>query len=320
MSVRAYNLHGVHVHVVAADQALAEAIHGRLRHFAAPLGPSPSLSIETHIARANEAHVIQRPPGPARPVYDTPLGEVAYFTAADALWIEIEDRVRVVLQDGRVRASIRETALGETWLLSRPLLTLPLIEALKRRGLYSLHAAAVACDGRALLLPAPSGSGKSTLSVALARSGLSFMADDLVFVSRSPAGLCVHGFPDELDLTAEAAAWFPELGVPPGSPPDGWPKHRVATDRLAGGVTLLARPGALVFPAISPSSSTVMRPMTEDRALVDLAPNVLLTDPAASQAHLDALAELVRAVPSFELAVARDLDHASAVARSALSR
>ena len=74
-----------------------------------------------------------------------------------------------------------DAALRDAWLLARPLLTLPLVEMLKWRGLYSVHAAGAASDGGAIVLPGPSGSGKSTLALALARHGLNYMADDMLF-------------------------------------------------------------------------------------------------------------------------------------------
>ena len=45
-------------------------------------------------------------------------------------------------------------------------------------------------------------------------------------------------------------------------------------------------------------------------ALLELAPNVLLTEPRSSQAHLDALAALVEASACYRLATGRDLDGA----------
>lgn len=43
---------------------------------------------------------------------------------------------------------------------------------------FCLHAAAVACEGRAYALVGPSGAGKSTLALRLARSGAELLGDD----------------------------------------------------------------------------------------------------------------------------------------------
>lgn len=50
--------------------------------------------------------------------------------------------------------------------------------------------------------------------------------------------------------------------------------------------------------------------MEKDEALLELAPNVLLTEPRSSQAHLDALAGLVERCACYRLATGRDLDGA----------
>ncbi len=50
---------------------------------------------------------------------------------------------------------------------------------LRLRGVISLHASAVAVDGRALLLMGPGGSGKSTTAAAFARRGQGILADDV---------------------------------------------------------------------------------------------------------------------------------------------
>ena len=70
---------------------------------------------------------------------------------------------------------------------------LPLLHAmLGACDLYVLHAAAVAWNDRALLLLGESGAGKTTLSLALARSGMSLLGDDLVIVQSTSDCVVVH--------------------------------------------------------------------------------------------------------------------------------
>ena len=54
-----------------------------------------------------------------------------------------------------------------------------------------------------------------------------------------------------------------------------------------------------------------LTPLSAGEALLELAPNVLLTEPRSSQAHLDALAELVAASECFRLATGTDLEEAA---------
>ena len=74
-----------------------------------------------------------------------------------------------------------------------------------------------------------------------------------------------------------------------------------------------APPAALVFPVIAPSGRTTLEPLTPAEALIELGPNVLLTDAAMAQRHLDVLGELARSAPAYRLAVGRDLVHTAGV-------
>ena len=79
-------------------------------------------------------------------------------------------------------------------------------------------------------------------------------------------------------------------------------------------MTLAARcrPVALVLVEIADLDQSRLEPVDGAEALLDLVPNVLLTEPAASQAHLDALGDLVGSVPCPAFA-GRDLGHLAAL-------
>ena len=182
MSARRYAFHGVRLEVDSEDDAVGEAIDGRLRHFRVEFAGEPDWRYELRLAGGG--HRITRPAGQGRIVYDPPAGEVVYFPAEDVLWIDVDDRVRVRATLTGAEVSVRPDATGERWLLSRPLFTIPLVEAVKRHGLFSLHASAAALGDRVLVCAGTSGAGKSTLAVALAQAGWAFLADDMVFLSQ----------------------------------------------------------------------------------------------------------------------------------------
>ena len=56
----------------------------------------------------------------------------------------------------------------------------------------SLHASAVALDGRALAFVAPSGTGKTSVAAHLVARGASFLTDDALAVEPVPGGLLAH--------------------------------------------------------------------------------------------------------------------------------
>lgn len=316
MSAR-FDFHGVRIAVDAEDARVEEAIADRLRHFRDRAPGAPDLTFRFEIVESPAHHVVDRPAGDSRPVYDSPVGEVAYFAGTQELSIDVEDRVRVRSSPERGHVAYSVVAGREDlWLLSRPLFTLPFVEQLKRLGRYSVHAAGVACDGRAILMPAGSGSGKSTLAVALAREGFDFLADDMVFLAGERDEVRVLGFPDEIDVTDRTASWFPELRHLVGTTTGGWPKHRVRhEDAFPAAVAAPGPPALLVFPSIGTGPHSELHELDPETALLELAPNVLLTDPEASQRHLDALAALVRASRCHRLVTGRDFDRVARMLR-----
>jgi hypothetical protein len=239
------------------------------------------------------------------------------------LTISVGDRVRAICEPAFGRACVFVEAPQESdlYLLSHPVLSVLLMELMKRRGLYPLHAAGLALDGHGVLLAGTSGAGKSTLSVALARRGFSFLSDDTVFLQSNPSGWQVRAFPDQIDLCADAPELFPELqDVSGGNLPDGWRKRQIRAEVVYGApISWTAMPRTLIFPMVSGAATSVIRPLSREEALLELAPNVLLTDTAGSQQHLNALAGIVAQSNCFRLDTGRDLDDAVSVVRSAMA-
>jgi hypothetical protein len=249
----AYLLHGVRLGISASGEAecAAAGIHARLAGLPLEGGVPHDVTFEI---RAGEDHDFARPAA-ARPVYEPPVGEVVYDAGADLLYIEYGPRLRVLCEarEGRAVASASALAEEDLWSLSHPLFTLPLVELVKRRGLFGLHAGGVCRDGKALLLPGTSGSGKSTLTLALARAGFAFLGDDTLFLSRrSGGGLKVLAFPDEFDLTEQTVSFFPELApLLAESQPAGWRKRQVRVEEAYGApVAWESEAAVLVFPRV----------------------------------------------------------------------
>lgn len=313
-----YDLHGLRLAVTGPEHA-ADEVHARLQRLPGRGGAREKAPPDLLFELRDKAEVAGWRPERSRPVYEPPGGAVLYDEAADRLYVEMGTSLRAICEPRRGRARLTwfsQEDGGEEglWFLSHPLFNLPLMELLKRRGLFSLHAAGLCRNGRALILPGTSGAGKSTLTVALLRSlgAFGFLGDDTLFLARRPGGLRILAFPDEVDLTDQTAGFFPELAPLLERPQrDGWRKRQVRAERLYGAeVVWDCAPGLLVFPRVAGRKESTLSPLGKDEALFELAPNVLLTEPASSQAHLDVLAELVSASDCYRLETGSDLDGA----------
>jgi len=97
---------------------------------------------------------------------------------------------------------------------------------------HPVHAAAIARDGRAVLLAGPSGTGKSTLAYLAHREGMNVIGDDTVWIQMQPS-LRIWGRPGSARLTADTITHFPELARSGSAMPDG-DKSGVAIAARAG--------------------------------------------------------------------------------------
>ena len=88
---------------------------------------------------------------------------------------------------------------------------LALIELLRRRGLYTIHATALEYHGSAVLIPGNSGRGKTTSFISLLRSGYRYLSDDHPLLHDSGAHIEVLPFPIKINVTDATVQFFPEL-------------------------------------------------------------------------------------------------------------
>ena len=322
MTTRTYLLHGLRLSL-SGEEAVLSALHARLGRFPAPTTQGAAdLRFEFHNVGAGRHHVVARPGGAGRSVLEPGLGGPVYFEESQQLYLEIPGHGRALCeaQTGRVQVSYPEAAGTGLWLLSHPLFTIPLAELLKRRGLYMVHAAGLAISGRGLLIAGQSGAGKTTLALALLRAGFGFLADDTVFLSVGKNALRILAFPDEVDVTSQTLGFFPELhGLADSPKPVERAKHAFCSTHAYGVAPCWdCAPDTIVFPQPAGRHQSVLTPMPKAEALMQLVCNVVRTEPRSSQAHLDALAGLVKHSRCFRMQTGRDFDRLPALLRSVM--
>jgi hypothetical protein len=315
-----YDLHGITVSVESDTPAVLEALALRLADFESESVRDPPDVRLRFITGAVP------PASPGRPVYDTPYGSLHYLAQDDVLSGTL-GAVHLRCQASAGVAALRSPSFAgrDLYLATHPLATIALMELLERRGLFALHAGCLTnADGDGLLLSGPSGAGKSTLTMALADAGLEFLSDDVVFLARDAdvAGeIAALGFADTIGLSDFLIERFPGL-VDPGAtdPVPGFPKRLGRIESLLGRPAVgRCVPRVIVFPKVTPGQPSTIEPIDPGEALLRLVPDVLLTDPSATQAHLGAIGALLEQVRCFEVGSGEDLERAAVITSAQLT-
>jgi len=269
-----------------------------------------------------DQHTVEKPVGNERPFYEMQNGEACYFEDSDEVYVRFRDGVRARSKPGSDYVSISsvETDPKNLFVASHLVLTIVLVEILKRRGRYNLHAAGFSENGQAILIPGTSGAGKSTLSIALLRAKFDYLTDDMVFLGRGPQGLTVRGLAEDVDVSDQTLRFFPELDFLLGtSKTAGFTKKQVRADNVYGTkVVPEARPKVIILPHISGKQTSTITQIESDEALHEILPNMLLTEQRACQSHLGVFVDLVRQTACYRLETGTDFDHIPVLFRELL--
>lgn len=184
-----------------------------------------------------------------------------------------------------------------------------LLELLRGVGLFWVHAASVAVEGRAVLLVGHTGSGKTTTSLNLVLSGFNYLSQDRTLLQIGESGLAVLGFPEDLAITSKTLELLPDLKQRAGPLPPPTGKYQLDPSTVfPHSFVAQARPGLILFPHITDSAQNRLQALSPQRALQRLLPNSLLAShPQIARQHFEALSQLVEGSQAFDLELGRDL-------------
>ncbi len=179
-----------------------------------------------------------------------------------------------------------------------------------------LHAAAATRSGRAVVLAAPMESGKTTTVSGLVRAGWGYLTDEAAAVRLDD----LHVEPWHKSLAVDDGSWavLPELAEhDAGGMPSQWqvPVSRIPGAQLADRTPI----GWVVLPRYVEGASTSLEAVSPATALVELAASTFQFRDAPVR-HLDALADLVRAVGCYRLTIGSLHDAVETLTRLAESR
>lgn len=178
------------------------------------------------------------------------------------------------------------------------------------KGRCRIHAAAVSSQGRGIVIAGMSGQGKTTVLLHLLRAGVSYMADDAVFLRERQPSPEILALPGYIGVSAQIAAWFPELrDLLKEAAPDARGKYRLNVAPIYQRPPVRAAPPALlIFPEITPAENSILSPLPKMEAALRLFPeNVFPIDRQIGRQHFHLLSRLIQAVQCYHLRLGRDM-------------
>lgn len=240
---------GLNLHVTSNSPAIIEAAEESFGRF----GPAPAAAAATFKFELFEHEVDDGQPG--EPVFRMAESLAYQSTGRDSTLV-------VDLHRGVAFGHFSATTLAHRPFFRWHFLELAFFILLEAQGLMmGVHGAALAKNGKAILLRAPSGGGKTTLAYAAARSRFQALAEDVVWLDKQRD--VWWGMPWSFHLLPDAKAHFPELSTySPVLQTNGEMKLEVNLENIRpGSTTTCAKPGAVVLMERLPGGQSRLEPI-----------------------------------------------------------
>lgn len=243
----------------------------------------------------------------------------------DEVWVDVHGRgwVHVVPREGRIEAALDLDPAEAGWLIAHHAFYPGLLELLKERGRFPLHAGLVDRGGSGLLLCGPSGSGKTTLTLALAGRGWKLLSDDTCFLRRNGEEVEALAFWEDLHVTDATVARFESLSFLQSQAPrrNNWKRHFAVRELPQLTLAESTRPRWLIFPSVAGQARTTLKPLHGVAPALRLTPqSVLPVRPAVVEQHVALVAQVANSVRAADLAMGTDLAEVVGVVEDFLAR
>lgn len=316
-----FSIYGTSIRYTTSSFLLAAPVEELLRHFrCSSLDESVSLTL-SFLAVQDRAEI---PPilsptarhlcsGTGVPPGGRPDDALPYTVSQDHGWliVDFHDAALFVIDGAHGSAEgylIQPQRMPAS--LIEYLFHLVLIELLRRRGLYTIHATALEKNGRGILIPGNSGRGKTTSFISLLRSGYRYLSDDHPLFRDAGDHVELLPFPIRINVTENTIAFFPELrDAPEYLLHSRFPKRAFyAEDLYATSIGSSCRPALVLFPQVVDAPRSHLEPLPKSRAMELLLPQALLVfDAEVARREFQVLAKLVQQVDCYCLHFGRDI-------------
>lgn len=192
-----------------------------------------------------------------------------------------------------------------------------------RRGRFFVHAASFGTESGSVLLTGKGGSGKSTTTLACLDSGLGLGGDDYCVID--PATQTAYSVYNTIKLKGlRDVERFGHLKSCIGNlarvdDAEGGEKAMIFLQRFFP-EQLLPRSTlrAILVPRVAEQDATVITPASASHVFKAIMPSTLFQLPGNAQGEFRAMADLVRALPCYEIALGRDIAAIPGVIRAFL--
>jgi hypothetical protein len=184
-----------------------------------------------------------------------------------------------------------------------------LLECLRARGRFSVHAAALVTPaGETVLLAGTKAAGKSTATLALAERGFTVLTDDMVFVTEAQD---IIGYAKRFHVRPDLIARRPDLLHLVREPEPYEPQDKKWLALAAPAVRRAPAPSRIYFSRIVDAHRSEARPLSPRDTLLRLLEHsaFVFVEPQLAPRHLAALRTLADRAQGFELLCGRDLLH-----------
>ncbi len=320
-TVCTFSLYGTQVRVTMASALLADPVIELLKHFRSERSEhDEAVSLSLHaVADRTEVPLILSPTASR---LSSGTGEGINGRPATGLSYDVwKDGDRLLADFHRAGALLMEPRRGQAdiYLVSPEsmhanlieyLFHLALIELLRVRGLYTIHATALERHGRGVLIPGNSGRGKTTSFVSLLRSGYRYLSDDHPLIQDVGSHVDVLPFPIKINVTDATVSFFPELqNAPAGVLRPGLGKRSFDAEAIySASIGERCRPTIVLFPNVVDSPRSDLELLPKSRALEALLPQALLVyDREVARREFQVLAKLVQQVDCYRLHFGRNI-------------
>jgi hypothetical protein len=316
-----FSMYGTAVRYATSSSLLAAPVEALLRHFrrssldeSVPL----TLSFQAVQDRAEMPPILSPAArhlcsGTGVPAGGRPEDELPYAVSQDRgrLIVDFYDAGLFVIDGvhGNAEGYLIKPQVMPASLIEY-LFHLALIELLRRRDLYTIHATALEKNGRGILIPGNSGRGKTTSFISLLRSGYRYLSDDHPLFRDAGDHVELLPFPIEINVTEDTIAFFPELRDGPDHLlRPRFPKRAFFAEELyPASIGQCCRPALVLFPQVVDAPRSHLERLPKSRALELVLPQALLVyDQEVARREFQVLAKLVRQVDCYRLHFGRDI-------------